>query len=68
MILLIKIIKKLFKKNTPLLIEESKNNNEKNNSFIINLKNQADLEINEGNGYRIIKNLRFKDMIWIISH
>ena len=68
MILLIKIIKKLFKKNTPLLIEESKNNNEKNNSFIINLKNQADLEINEVNGYRIIKNLRFKDMIWIISH
>ena len=60
----IRIIKKIFGKNMPLLIEESNDIIEKNNSFKIALKKQADLEINEGNGYKILKNIRFKDMIW----
>lgn len=59
----IRIIKKIFGKNMPLLIEESHDIIEKNNSFKIALKKQADLEINEGNGYKILKNIRFKDMI-----
>lgn len=58
-----KIIKRIFRKNIPLLIEESENIIEKDNSFKIALKKQADLEINEGNGYKIFRNIRFKDMI-----
>ena len=54
MILLIKIIKKLFKKNTPLLIEESKNNNEKKGDKIEIVVNTVtigiDLENHLGNG------------------
>lgn len=60
---LVRIIKKIFKKNIPLLTDNSNALIEKDNSFKIGLKQLADLEMNEGNGYKIIKNLRFKDMI-----
>ena len=62
----IKIIKRLFKKNEIKLIEESKSvkdfKNSQNN-FVFNLKRNADLERDDGNGYKIIPHINLKDMI-----
>lgn len=61
-----RIIKKLFKKDTIKLIEEPKNIKESENSranFVLSLVQNADLERNDGNGYKINSNVRLKNMI-----
>jgi len=61
-----KIIRKLFKKDTIKLIEEPKNTKKLENSradFVLGLVQNADLERNDGNGYKINSNLRLGDMI-----
>lgn len=61
-----RIIKKLLKKDTIKLIEEPKNIKESENSrenFVLSLVQNADLERNDGNGYKINSNVRLKDMI-----
>lgn len=61
-----RIIKKLFKKDTIKLIEEPKNIKRLENSrenFVLSLVQNADLEQNDGNGYKINSNVRLKDMI-----
>ena len=61
-----RIIKKLLKKDTIKLIEEPKNIKESENSrenFVLSLVQNADLECNDGNGYKINSNVRLKDMI-----
>ncbi|HJJ19370.1 MAG TPA: hypothetical protein OIM61_09055 [Clostridiaceae bacterium] len=61
-----RIIKKILKRDTIKLIEEPKNIKESENSranFILSLVQNADLERNDGNGYKINSNVRLKDMI-----
>lgn len=61
-----RIIKKLFKKDTIKLIEEPKNIRRLENSrdnFLLSLVQNADLERNDGNGYKINSNVRLRDMI-----
>lgn len=61
-----KIIRKLLKKDTIKLIEEPKNTKKLENSradFVLGLVQNADLERNDGNGYKINSNLRLGDMI-----
>lgn len=61
-----RIIKKLFKKDTIKLIEEPKNIRGLENSrddFLLSLVKNADLERNDGNGYKINSNVRLRDMI-----
>lgn len=64
---LVNLIKKIFSKRKIKLIEAPKtaiDKGEKNrNNFVIMLKQTADLECDDGNGYKIIKNLRLKDMV-----
>ena len=64
---LVKLIKRLFSRKKTKLIEAPKNTfyrEEKNrNDFVVMLKQNADLERSDGNGYGIIKNLSLKDMI-----
>ena len=61
------LIKKIFSKRKTKLIEAPKttiNNEDKDrNDFEIMLKQTADLEIDDRNGYKIIKNLSLKDMV-----
>ena len=49
------------------LIEEPKNieskNQENKNDFVVKIKQTADLERNDGNGYKIIKRIKLKDMV-----
>ncbi len=61
-----RIIKKILKRDTIKLIEEPKNIKESENSranFVLSLVQNADLERNDGNGYKINSNVRLKDMI-----
>lgn len=61
-----KIIRKLFKKDTIKLIEEPKNIKKLENSredFVLGLVQSADLERNDGNGYKINSNVRLGDMV-----
>ena len=61
-----RIINKLFKKEKIKLIEEPKNIKKMGNTrenFVLNLVQNADLERNDGNGYKINSNVRLKDMI-----
>lgn len=61
-----KIIRKLLKKDTIKLIEEPKNTKKLENSradFVLGLVQNADLERNDGNGYKINSNVRLGDMI-----
>lgn len=61
-----KIIRKLLKKDTIKLIEEPKNTKKLENSradFVLGLVQNADLERNDGNGYKINSNFRLGDMI-----
>lgn len=64
---LLELIKRLFNSKKTKLIEAPKDTferREKNrNDFVVMLKQNADLERNDGNGYRVIKNLSLKDMI-----
>lgn len=61
-----KLIERLFFKNKIKMIEAPKifNNIQNNrNEFIFSIKRQADIEQDDGNGYRIIQNLRLEDMV-----
>lgn len=61
-----RIIRKLLKKNTTKLIEAPKNIKKSENSradFVLGLVQNADLERNDGNGYKINSNVRLGDMI-----
>ena len=67
---LIKIFNKLFRRNDLKLIEEPKEDiknvesfSNSKNDFIFNIKRTADLERDDGNGYKIIPYMRMKDMI-----
>lgn len=59
--------KKIFNKKEIKLIEAPKSiineKEEEKNDFVIMLKQTADLERDDRNGYRIIKNLKLKDMV-----
>lgn len=61
------IFKRIFFRNKIKLLEEPKVVTEdfesKDNNFFINLRRQADLEIDDGNGYKIIPNMKLKDMV-----
>jgi len=61
-----RIIKRLFKKEKIKLIEEPKNIKKLGNTrenFVLSLVQNADLERDDGNGYKINSNVRLKDMI-----
>ncbi len=61
-----KIIQKLFRKNDVKLIEAPKKINDTENikkDFLRDLQQQANPECDDGNGYKIIPNLKLKDMI-----
>lgn len=61
-----RIIKRLFKKEKIKLIEEPKNIKKLRNTrenFVLSLVQNADLERDDGNGYKINSNVRLKDMI-----
>lgn len=64
---LVNLIRKMFSKRKTKLIEEPKttiNKEEKiKNNFVIMLKQTADLECDDRNGYKIIKNFKLKDMV-----
>lgn len=61
-----RLIRKLLKKDTMKLIEAPKNINkleDLHSKFVLELVQNADLERNDGNGYKIDSNIRLKDMI-----
>lgn len=61
-----KLIKKIFKRNQIKLIEAPKvvdNKENARNNFIVMLKQTADLERDDRNGYKIAPNLKLKDMV-----
>ena len=61
-----RIIRKLLKKDTMKLIEAPTNIKKLENSrtnFVLGLVQNADLERNDGNGYKINSNIRLGDMI-----
>ena len=58
-----KIIQKLLKKNEIKLIEQHKDIEKLKNDFILDLRQYADFECDDRNGYKIIQNIRLKDMI-----
>ena len=61
-----KIIRKLLKKDTMKLIEatsESKKTRNAREDFILGLIQNADLERNDGNGYKINSNIKLREMI-----
>lgn len=61
-----RIIRKLLKKDTMKLIEAPKNIKKLESSrtnFVLGLVQNADLERNDGNGYKINSNVRLGDMI-----
>lgn len=64
---LMHLIKKIFNKKEIKLIEAPKSiineKEEEKNDFVIMLKQTADLERDDRNGYKIIKNLKLKDMV-----
>lgn len=60
------LIEKLFFRNKIKMLEAPKmvDNIENNRTeFIMDLKRQADIEQDDGNGYKIIPNLRLEDMV-----
>ena len=66
MIWLRKILEKIFLKNKRKLLEEPKVSSllkDNKNDFLLDLKKQAEVEQDEGNGYKIIRNIRLKDMV-----
>ena len=61
-----RLIELLFNKNKTKLIEAPQTINVRTNgkdTFIMNLRQQADLECDDGNGYKIIPHIRLKDMV-----
>lgn len=61
-----RIIRRLLKKDTIKLIEEPKKIKKIENAradFVLGLVQNADLERNDGNGYKINSNIRLVDMI-----
>lgn len=61
-----RIIRRLLKKDTIKLIEEPKKIKKIENAradFVLGLVQNADLERNDGNGYKINSNIRLGDMI-----
>ena len=60
------IFKRIFCKNKIKLLEEPKVITElqnKKNDFFIELRRQAEVEADDGNGYKIIKNINLWDMV-----
>lgn len=60
------IIKKIFKKNELKLIEIPNNADalkDTRKDFILNLRKSADLERDDGNGYKIVKTMKLEDMV-----
>lgn len=64
---LMHLIKRIFNKREIKLIEAPKpiihEKENEQNDFVIMLKQTADLERDDRNGYKIIKNLKLKDMV-----
>ncbi|CDE82446.1 unknown [Clostridium sp. CAG:273] len=61
-----RILNKFLKKDNIKLIEEPRKSKEIKNSredFVLSLVQNADLERNDGNGYKINSNVSLKDMI-----
>lgn len=58
-----KIIDKIFNKNKVKLLEEPKKIEDKPNTFILELRQTANLEVDDGNGYGIIKRKSLKEMV-----
>ena len=58
-----RIIRRLLKKDTIKLIEEPKKIKNSRADFVLGLVQNADLERNNGNGYKINSNIRLGDMI-----
>lgn len=61
-----RIIRKIFKINNTKLLEQPKIINhakEKRNEFIVNFKRQVEIEQDDGNGYKIIQNIRLENMV-----
>lgn len=61
-----RIINKFLKRDNIKLIEEPRESKEIKNAredFVLSLVQNADLERNDGNGYKINSNVRLKDMI-----
>ena len=61
-----RIIEKLFRKNKVILIEAPKqidNTEELKNNFKVMIKQTADLERDDGNGYKIAPKIRLEDMV-----
>jgi len=58
-----KIIQKLFKKEEIKLIEEHKELSNARKDFRLHLIQTADLERDEGNGYKIIPPMKLKEML-----
>lgn len=58
-----KLLKMLFNKNEIKFIEMPSNPENTRNNFLLNLRKNTDLERDDRNGYRIIPNIRLKDMI-----
>lgn len=60
------LIERLFFRNKIKMIEAPKNVENidySRNDFIMNLKRQVEVEQDDGNGYKIITNLRLEDMV-----
>lgn len=60
------LIEKLFFRNKIKMLQEPKifdNIEQDRNEFVMELKRQADTEQDDGNGYKIISNLRLEDMV-----
>jgi len=60
------LIEKIFCRNKIKLLSEPKQSiNTKNvvNEFFIDIKRKAEVEQDDGNGYKIIQNIRLEDMV-----
>ena len=64
---LMDLIKRIFNKKKVKLLEaptvESYKQEKNRNDFVVTLKQIADLDRDDGNGYKIIQNVNLKDMI-----
>ena len=61
-----KLFKKIFFKNKMKLLEEPKvikKLEDIKNDFFVKLKRQVELEVDDGNGYKLIQNIKLEDMV-----
>lgn len=60
------LMEKIFFRNRIKLLEEPKkfiNTKNEANEFFLELKKQAEVEQDDGNGYKIIQNIKLMDMV-----